>query len=562
MRGRQQRRPSPIAIATLDDEIVEVAESFTVSLSGTLPTGVIYGTQTATATITDTDSAVVSIGAAEISEGGKLAFPVSLSAPVSRAVTLTASTSNGTAAAGTAPLGDYTSVTNGAITFPANSAADVVFEVQTTDDRTPESIRETLTVTLTGTGLPDRVTLSPTASTATGTIVDNEGVLVSIEDMQAAEGRDIAFPITFTVPLQLLTIIPMTVSTTSSSDSPTIDRQADLRNAPAGLEFINHDGTLSNSTTYTVQTREDSVVEGNETFTVTLGQPSTEDEGSSPRVNRRVAIGTIIDSDTASVSLASTATATEGDDTITFTVELDNPVAEAFSLAWTATDGTATRATDFAAQSGTVEIPALSREVEFTIDITDDQVFEQEETFTVALSGAPTGLVHIDPDRITVDQTAATGTITDDDAISITVADAATVTEADNANAEFTVTLSQPARNNLLLNVGYTEVTATPADDLWAGRPTTLAIADGEDSATISVRITNDELVEGEETFTLALSENNDNPLPAGITIDDPEATGTIADDDAGVVTLDPPTLTAAENGTFAYTVKLSNRGR
>ena len=66
--------------------------------------------------------------------------------------------------------------------------------------------------------------------------------------------------------------------------------------------------------------------------------------------------------------------------------------------------------------------------------------------------------------------------------------------------------------------------------------------------------IFDDDIVEGDETFTVTLAVDT---APTGVTIGDGEATGTITDDDEALVTLSPAMATAAENGTFTYTVSL-----
>ena len=71
-----------------------------------------------------------------------------------------------------------------------------------------------------------------------------------------------------------------------------------------------------------------------------------------------------------------------------FTVSLSHAGSDAVTVQYTTSDGTATAGTDYTAASGlTLSIAAGMTEGTFTIATTEDTEAEDDETFTVTLSG-------------------------------------------------------------------------------------------------------------------------------------------------------------------------------
>lgn len=99
-----------------------------------------------------------------------------------------------------------------------------------------------------------------------------------------------------------------------------------------------------------------------------------------------------------------------GTQDVTFLVTLSTPAASAVSIDYVTTDVTAISAADedYTAASGTLTIPVGGRSGIITVSITGDiDIEDLEETFTLTLT---------DPSGVTI---AATGTIYDDDSLSI-----------------------------------------------------------------------------------------------------------------------------------------------
>ena len=113
-----------------------------------------------------------------------------------------------------------------------------------------------------------------------------------------------------------------------------------------------------------------------------------------------------------------------------------------------------------------------------------------------------------------------------DAATALTVADVR-VREAAGATVDFVVSLNSPAR--VKVTVGYTssDGTATAGSD-YRGAVGIVEFEPGERAKTVSVAVLDDAVDEGEETFTLTLS----NPSCGSAYLADATATGTIVNTD------------------------------
>lgn len=110
------------------------------------------------------------------------------------------------------------------------------------------------------------------------------------------------------------------------------------------------------------------------------------------------------------------------------------------------------------------------------------------------------------------------------------------VSEGDTGTtaAQFTVSLSAPA--STIVSVAYAtgNGTAVAGSDYIAGSGT-LTFAPGETIGTVPINVLGDTAVEGDETFTLGLSQ------PQGATIANPSATATIRNDDSALPSIVSP---------------------
>ena len=545
-------------VPTIGDTEAEPEETFTVSLTVSGTTETVTATDTATGTILDDDTGVivpaVTVADASATEGGVLTFTVTLYAGVPGGLTVTPSFSGGTATKGT----DYTENTT-ALTFDGTTGEQRTFTVATTEDSVDEA-NETFTVGLTVSGTTETVTAT---DTATGTIFDDDGArAVTVFDAAASEGD----ALTFTVALNKA--VSGGFQVTPSFSDVTATEGTDYTANTAALTFT---GNAGEQHTFTVATTDDTDAESNETFTVGLTVSGT----SAAVTATDTATGTILDDDGATAVTVFEAAASEGD-ALTFTVALNKAVSGGFQVTPSFVDGTATKGTDYTANTAALSFAGTAGETQtFTVTTTEDEVVEVDETFTVGLTVSGTSTT------VTATDT-ATGTITDDDT--------ATVTVADVSNAE-----GGPGYSFVIDGVLFTEVSATATLDkavqggfqlyLYASAGTATKDPDGTSYSTTDfganpvslwfngnagerqsldknwVAIYQDEVVEGTETFNISYSLGPLPgagpvlpPVPAGVTVDGP-ATGTIIDDDIATVTIADASATEGEAIALTATV-------
>ena len=165
----------------------------------------------ATVTITDNDDKPgITITPASATEGDSgntnVTFTLTLDQAVSGAVAVNYATSDGTATAGQ----DYTAVTSGTATIPANST-NATFTVSVSGD-TMDEANETFKVTISlpvpepdpsdgsGSSPPEVAIVGGGTATVSGTIVDDDPVVVTVAPKAASvvEGQDAVFVLTRT----------------------------------------------------------------------------------------------------------------------------------------------------------------------------------------------------------------------------------------------------------------------------------------------------------------------------------------------------------------------------
>ena len=507
-------------VSTDEDAVLEANETFTVSLtvSGTTLSDRITATDTGTGTINNDDSTAVTVNDASASEGNSMTFTVTLSEAVQGGLKVTPDFTDVTATEGT----DYDENTT-ALSFTGTKGETKTFTVSTTEDAALEA-DETFTVGLSVSG----TTLSVTATdTGTGTIDDDDSASVTVNDANADEGDGMTFTVTLSEKVQGgLKVTPSYSNGTAASGDYTANTTA--------LSFT---GTKGETKTFTVSTTEDAVLEGNETFTVGL---TVSDAPTGTTVTATdTGTGTVNNDDSAAVTV-NDANADEGNG-MTFTVTLSAAVQGGLKVTPGYTNGTAASG-DYTANTTALTFTGTASETKtFTVSTTGDAVLEADETFTVGLSVSGTSL------RITATDT-GTGTINNDDSAAVTIADA----NADEGNGiSFTVTLSEAVQGGLTVTPGFTDGTAVEGTD-YTKNTTALSFSGTKgETKTFTVSTTEDDVVEGNETFTVDLTVSG---TSLGITATD-TGTGTINNDDGAVVTVNNAGADEGESITFTVTL-------
>ena len=519
-------------VSTTEETNVEAAETFTVGLTvSNAPTGTtVTATDTGTGTINNDDSSTVTIEDADADEGDDITFTVTLSEAVQGGLTVTPSYTNGTTASG-----DYTANTT-ALTFTGTKGETQTFTVSTTEDAVLES-DETFTVGMSVSGVPAGSTVTAT-DTGTGTINDDDSAAVTINDANADEGGSMTFTVTLSEAVQGgLTVTPSYTNGTTASGDYTANTTA--------LTFT---GTKEETKTFTVSTKEDAVLESDETFTVGL---AVSDAPTGTTVTATdTGTGTINDDDRAAVTI-NDADADEGDD-ITFTVTLSAAVQGGLTVTPDFTDGTADEGPDYKENTAALTFSGTKGETQtFTVSTTEDAVVEGAETFTVGLtaSDAPAGTTVTDTDT-------GTGTINNDDGAVVTVNDASA---DEGGSITFTVTLGAAVQGGLTVTPDFTDVTAVEGTD-YDENTTALTFSGTKgETKSFTVSTTEDAVVEHPETFTVGLTASD---APAGTTVTDTDTgTGTINNDDGAAVTVNDAKADEGDSMTFTVTLSEAVQG-
>ena len=200
---------------------------------------------------------------------------------------------------------------------------------------------------------------------------------------------------------------------------------------------------------------------------------------------------------------------------------------------------------DYTATSGTATITAGALSTLIDIPITQDLIYETDETFAVALSNPVEAALSSDA--------SATVTILDDDRRpSLSVRDAS----ADEESGPLGFTVERTGASAVAVSAKWATADGTaisPAD--YTGATGTVTIGPGETSATISVALAADSIDESDETLGVTLSSPVEGTILRGT------ATGTILDNDGATPRLVvAPTAVGVDEGADAsYTVRLAS---
>jgi mucin-19 len=485
--------------------------------------------------------AKVSVNDVTLAEGSISSGTTAFVFTVSRDNNYTALSVGYAANAGTATVGlDFLTI-SGTINWTANGALTSTVTVTVNHDTVVE-INETFTLNLSnlvghgqitdnqGLGTitnDDSATLSISAPAITETNVDQTVEFTVTVDAAVQGGFDVAFS-------------DALLGTTIADDYTLV-----------GVSPLSFVGTANESHTIAVTITGDNIVELSETFTITLDDVSNTSAFQDAAITTGdSAQATITDNDTATFTIDDQTVAENG--TLTFTISLDNPVDTAVAVDVSYADvaaGAVTIPGDFDHTAGQVTFAALDTVAKtVTVIITDDSIVELSEAFTTSLSTV-TAL----GTRTTVLTDTGTGTITDNDTATFTIDDQ-TVNEADNT-LTFTISLSNPVDTAVVVDVSYADVNAE-TDDFDHSVDQVLFAALDTLNKTVTVTITDDSIVEDNETFTASL--NTATVVGTRTTVLTDSGTGTITDNDTATFTIDDQTVDEAA-GTLTFTVSISN---
>lgn len=319
----------------------------------------------------------------------------------------------------------------------------------------------------------------------------------------ASQPTTVQFSITASNASESITPAAITVTLSAvSSRTVTVNYATANGTATAGNDYTETTGTLTfnpgvTSQTINVPIINDSVVEPDENFIVTLSTP----------VNATLGATTIYtytinnDDNNGVISFSAAAyTVSESCRAVTITARRTVSSAGAVSVRYATSNGTAGAGSDYTAKTGTlIWKTGDTANKTFIVSITSDKIDEDKETFTVTLSNPTGGAILGSPSSATV-------TIMDNDnppTIQFSAA-SSSGTEA-MTPAVITVTLSTASGQTVKVNYATANGTATSGND-YTTTSGTLIFDPGVTSQKINVPIINDSVRESNETFTVRLS--------------------------------------------------------
>ncbi len=543
-----------VTVAITDDNIVEATEMYTAMLSTMSAIGDhnLDLTDTGMGTITDNDTATFTINNVTVNEGaGTATFTISLSNPIDIDVDIDVDYTDVNATGSSGGVGaDYDNDPDQA-TFAANSTMAQTVTVAITDDNLLE-VTETFTAALsTATALGGRST--DLTDTGTGTIIDNDVATFSIDDVMVNEADGtLTFTVSLDRPFPVDVVVDVNYTDVEATGSP-LGVGADYDNTADQVVFLAGDNT---DKTVTVAITDDSIIEITETFIAALSTLSPLGGFNADLTD--TGTGTITDNDTAAFTIDDVIV-NEADGTLTFTISLDNALEVDVVLDVTYTNVTATGASggagaDFDNDPDQVTFLAGdTTDKMVTVGISEDNIVEITESFTAVLS-----TMSAIGDRMIDLSDTGTGAIEDNDTATFTIDDV-TVNEGDGT-ATFTISLDNPISTAIAIDVNYTDVSATGSSGGvgadYDNDPDQVTFAAGDTTDhTVTVAITDDNILEGTETFTAALSSMSDPFGGRDIVLTD-TGTGTINDNDVATVTVNDIMVNEGD-GTATFTVSL-----
>jgi hypothetical protein len=529
-----------ISVNIINDATLESNESFSVSLSN--PAGGVVGTTSAsTVTITSEESAFgVTAAALGVNEvGPNIALRVTRTGSLAAAASVTYTTTDGTAVAGTDfGTAGSTAQVSGVLSFAVNqSYRDILIGpttavapyIRVVNDTLAEGPK-TFTVTLS----------SPTGGATLGT-AKSTVVTINSDDVATTPGANTVQLSASTVGASEGANVTLAVTRTGNTvGNASVTWRSANGTAIAGTDF----GTLGNATapsgtltwaagdaatkTITIPVINDTVVDGARSFSVALSAPG----GTGVTVGSIAATTvTINDNDSGLAFASATYKVVEGTKSLAISVNRVGTISTKASVRWATANGSALVGKDFGLSGATAQLGGLlswpagdGAAKTIVIPIINDTLAEGDETFTLILS-TPTGAALGSLGTATV-------TIEDNDA-------------APGSQARF----SQP-KYVVLESAGSVAVTVNRVDSGggfgtsasvtyatqsgtalttsdFTTKSGTLAWAAGDSSPkTIVIPVVNDAIAESPETFRVTLAG------ASGMGVATPEATVLVLDDD------------------------------
>ncbi|MEM9773585.1 MAG: Calx-beta domain-containing protein [Chloroflexota bacterium] len=450
-------------------------------------------------------------------------YTVTLSAISAHPITVTVRTNDGSATTNI----DFDRIASQELVIPANelSVSDLVTIINDTEIENDE----TLSVSIVDAQVSSGSVTIGSPGTSTGTILDDDPSAVLGYGIVGGLGLESAGTLPFTVTISSAVSYPVTFEVKSENGSATT-ADSDYQSF-AGREVVIAAGQTS--ATSQVVINNNTKVEADETFSIEV--ESIQADGESVSNLPLPTEITIENDDQANLTLTAPEPVMEGDSGQTpavFQVELDNAVEGGFQIQYESNSGTASVSDDFEDNDDSLTFSGTAGETkQITVNVIGDTDAEGPENFSVILNnlnGTDFG------SDIAFTSTAISAIIVDDDSASLFIADAQlNESAAGGQTLSFDVTLTT-GTSGFTINYATADGTATAGEDYTAKSGTLTFSGNAQETQTVDITIGADDIVEGDETLTVKLSNISDN----SIELMDDEATGTILNDDQATLTL------------------------
>jgi Ca2+-binding RTX toxin-like protein len=461
----------------------------------------------------------------------KAVFDVHLSRPHGSNLTLSYTTTDGTATAGS----DYVAKT-GTVTFLAGQTVASV-EVDVSGDSTIEP-SESFSLVVTPTSDIKNGTLGAAGE---ATIIDDDdgGPTISVTRANSSEDGDMLFEVSLSEPTdEEIVITYRTMAGTSVAD----EFYSGVRTGTMTIAAGNTTGYI------TVDNYDDNTDEVDESIWLELlNAQQGKFAGGELGIG---ALGVVQDNDGSGSNLAlfvSSPRLIEGDGgtkKAVFEVHLSRPHSSNLTLSYATEDGTAKAGSDYMAKAGSVTFLAGQTVASVVIDVAGDTTVEASESFSLVVT--PTSDI-----KNSTRGSTGQATIIDDDGASPTIS-VTRSNSTEDGDMVFEVHLSEAALQDV--TIGYRTMAGTSVpDEFYSGvRTGTLVIAAGNTTGFITVDNYDDSTDEVDESIWLELLNANNGVLAGGETTI--RSLGVVQDDDGSGSNLSlfvsSPTLVEGNVGT------------
>jgi hypothetical protein len=352
------------------------------------------------------------------------------------------------------------------------------------------------------------------------TTQDDDTAGITVTPTTGLTTTEVGGTATFTVRLNSQPTANVTIGLTSSDTTEgTV--------SPASLTFTAANWNVTQ--TVTITGVNDTAADGNVGYSIVTAAATSTDSSYQGRDADNVSL-TNTDDEQIAVRVVRTTQASEaGPVAGLFTVSQTSVTASETRVAYSI-GGSATAGTDYTALSGTAIIPPGQLSVPISVGVLDDQRVEGMETVIVTLTTIQAG----DP-QLLIDSAASSATVEIADNESGRVGIVATTSGNETGPVSIVFTISQDgiAPTDTVINLALSGSATSGAD--FTAPPATVTIPAGQTSATVTVPVINDTVVEANETLIVTMSLGNHSSLVA-LDPNQTAATATIADNDSAQV--------------------------